>query len=282
MSNILKTYIKEVGQYPLLTGAQELELAYAYKNGDAEAREKLINSNLRLVINIAKNYKNAKLSLADLISEGNAGLIEAVERYNPDLGYRFSTCATPWIKQAILKAITDKGRTVRLPAHMFQLLSKYKRIVADFQQRGEEITDSKLAAVLNIDENKVRQLRNIKHDTISLMTPLDKEDGDTIEDLTPDQNNESPQQYTEREKRRELLLEAISKLKKRTQTIVKMRYGMGEPGVDPQELCEEHTLEEVGAYINLTRERVRQIEKQAINDLRALLADKKDVLMEEN
>ena len=128
MDNTFRKYLIEIGQYPLLTAKEETELAIAYRNGDGKAREKLINSNLRLVVNIAKNYKNSHLSIADLVSEGNLGLITAVDKYNPDLGYRFSTCATPWIKQAISKAITDKGRNIRIPAHIYQLLSKYRHV----------------------------------------------------------------------------------------------------------------------------------------------------------
>ena len=134
--NTFRKYLIEIGRYPLLTAQEELDLAYAYRNGDLAAREKLINSNLRLVVNIAKNYKNQHLSIADLVVEGNVGLMTAVDKFNPDLGYRFSTCATPWIKQAISKAITDKGRNIRIPAHIYQLLSKYRQVVAKLEVEG--------------------------------------------------------------------------------------------------------------------------------------------------
>ena len=156
MANTFRNYLKEIGKYPLLTKEQEIELAYAYRNGDMAAREKLINSNLRLVISIAKNYQNQHLSIMDLVGEGNIGLITAVEKFNPDLGYRFSTCATPWIKQAISKAITDKGRNIRIPAHIYQLLSKYRHVTAELEQDGHKPTDEEIAALRGIDVEKVK------------------------------------------------------------------------------------------------------------------------------
>ena len=126
MVNSFKKYLIEIGKYPLLTQEQEIELAKRYRDGDLSAREQLINSNLKLVVSIAKNYKNTHFSIADLVSEGNLGLMQAVEKFNPDLNYRFSTCATPWIKQAISKAITDKGRNIRIPAHIYRLLAKLR------------------------------------------------------------------------------------------------------------------------------------------------------------
>ena len=157
MNNAFRDYLIEIGRYPLLTAKEETELALAYRNGDMEARDKLINSNLRLVVNIAKNYKNSHLSIADLVGEGNLGLITAVDKYNPDLGYRFSTCATPWIKQAISKAIADKGRNISIPAHLYQLLAKYRHALAELEADGKKATDEEIARKLNVETDKIEQ-----------------------------------------------------------------------------------------------------------------------------
>lgn len=273
--NTLRDYLISIGRFNVLT--KEEEQAYAREMRDADptkvaaAREALINHNLKLVVSIAKNYRNARLSLMDLIAEGNLGLIAAVDRFNPDLDYRFSTCATPWIKQSILKAITDQGRAMRLPANVFQLMSKYKAVIADFQSRGiSPITDAMIAEALDISEAKVNLLRSVKHDALSLSMPLgDEADGDTLEDLVTSYD-ETPAEAAERSFARTAIMEAIHRLKPRTQTIIKLRYGLAEPG-DPSEYAEPHTLEEIGTYMDLTRERIRQIEKEALVELRPYL-----------
>ena len=155
MVNSFKKYLIEIGKYPLLTQEQEIELAKRYRDGDLSAREQLINSNLKLVVSIAKNYKNTHFSIADLVSEGNLGLMQAVEKFNPDLNYRFSTCATPWIKQAISKAITDKGRNIRIPAHIYQLLAKLRCALKELEADGHTATDKELAAYLKVDGDKI-------------------------------------------------------------------------------------------------------------------------------
>ena len=159
MLTTFRKYLIEIGQYPLLDGSQELELARRYRDGDESAKEKLILSNLRLVVNIAKNYQNTHLSISDLVSEGNLGLMVAVEKFNPDLGYRFSTCATPWIKQAISKAITDKGRNIRIPAHIYQLLSKYRKAVIELGADGHKPTDEEIARKLNVETEKLKSCK---------------------------------------------------------------------------------------------------------------------------
>lgn len=269
MASALKLYLQEAGQYELLTAEQEIELARKYRDeGDEAARELLICSNLRLVVNIAKNYNNKHLELMDLINEGNLGLITAVEKYNPDLGYRFSTCATPWIKQAISKAIIDQGKSIRIPAHIYQLLSKYRQAVAALTTESHNPTEEEIAKYMKIDVEKVKNLIAWKQDTVSLSTPLGDEGEDTLEDLQADTYSETPMEYTFRKAKEEKIQSLLAQLKPRTQTIMKLRFGLGNDA-DPEEFKKEHTLEEVGAYVKLTRERVRQIVNETLKDLRA-------------
>lgn len=269
MNNTFRKYLIEIGQYPLLTATEELELAYAYKNGDMQARQKLINSNLRLVVNIAKNYKNQHLSIADLVGEGNLGLITAVEKYNPDLGYRFSTCATPWIKQAISKAIADKGRNIRIPAHIYQLLSKYRQVVVKLEADGHHPTDEEIARELNVEIEKVKDIKGWLHDTISIETPLGADSEETIGDMIADNHTETPYEYTEKQLLHNKILKVIEQFKPRTQQIIKLRYGIAADG-DPDFYCKEHTLEEIGEILGITRERVRQIEKQTLAEMKLM------------
>ena len=267
MVNSFKKYLIEIGKYPLLTQEQEIELAKRYRDGDLSAREQLINSNLKLVVSIAKNYKNTHFSIADLVSEGNLGLMQAVEKFNPDLNYRFSTCATPWIKQAISKAITDKGRNIRIPAHIYQLLAKLRCALKELEADGHTATDKELAAYLKVDGDKIPELKRLLNDTISLETPLGDENKETLGDLQADMHSETPTEYVEKNLLKEKIARAISKLKPREQTIIKMRYGLGTDG-DPEEYFVEHTLEDIGAYLNITRERVRQIEKEVLSNIK--------------
>lgn len=269
MNNTFRKYLIEIGQYPLLTATEELELARAYRNGDMRARERLINSNLRLVVNIAKNYKNQHLSIADLVGEGNLGLITAVEKYNPDLGYRFSTCATPWIKQAISKAITDKGRNIRIPSHIYQLISKFRQVTAKLEVDGNKPTDEEIAREMNIEVEKVNELRKWLHDTISMETPLGADSEETIGDMVADQHSESPLEYTEKQLLHNKILKVIDTFKPRTQQIMKLRYGIAHDS-DPEMYHQEHTLEEIGEILGITRERVRQIEKQTLAEMKLI------------
>lgn len=269
-TNAFRNYLIEIGQYPLLTAGEELALARAYKNdGDMAARERLIKSNLRLVVSIAKNYQNQHLSILDLVGEGNLGLITAVEKFDPELGYRFSTCATPWIKQAISKAITDKGRNIRIPAHIYQLLSKYRRVTAELEADGSRPTDEQIARKLNIEPEKVKEIKSWMQDTVSLETPLGSDSEETIGDMVADNYSVSPYEYTEKQMVHNKLLRVIGQLKPRTQQIMKLRYGIADE-TDGEEYTHEHTLEEIGAIVGITRERVRQIEKQALADMKLL------------
>ena len=268
-NNSFKDYLIEIGQYPLLNQEQELELGRRIKEeGDEDAREQLINSNLRLVVYIAKQYKNNYVGIEDLVAEGNLGLIAAVDKYDYTYGYRFSTCATPWIKQAILKALTDKGRPVRLPAHIYQQITKIKKFIETFiANNSREPTRAEIAKALGIDEEKVDSLFQWKQDTISMDMPLGDEEKNTIADTIADPNDILPTKYVERQLMSEFVQKMIAKLPARTQIIMKMRYGLGNDK-DPEDWKNEHTLEEIGAYLGITRERVRQIEKETIQNLK--------------
>lgn len=268
-NNSFKDYLIEIGQYPLLNQEQELELGRRIKEeGDEDAREQLINSNLRLVVYIAKQYKNNYVGIEDLVAEGNLGLIAAVDKYDYTYGYRFSTCATPWIKQAILKALTDKGRPIRLPAHIYQQITQIKKFIEIFvAKNSREPTRAEIAKALGIDEEKVDSLFKWKQDTISMDMPLGDEEKNTIADTIADPNDILPTKYVERQLMSEFIQKMISKLPVRTQIIMKMRYGLGNDK-DPEDWKNEHTLEEIGAYLGITRERVRQIEKETIQNLK--------------
>lgn len=263
-----KDYLVEIAKYPLLKPEEEIALGYKIREGDEAAREKLITSNLRLVVYIAKNYKSNFLDLEDLVMEGNVGLFTAVDKFNPDMGNRFSTCATPWIKQAIMKAITEKGKNVRLPANVYQMLNNMKKAETELNENGILYpTDAQIAEKMGIEEEKVALLKQWKKDTVSLSVPLGDESEDTLEDLQADTHDESPTQYAERKLDEEFVREILKDLPDRTRTIIKMRYGLGDEN-DPEDWQNEHTLEEIGEYLNLTRERIRQIEKQTLQELK--------------
>ena len=267
--NSFKDYLIEIGQFPLLTAAEELELGKKIKeDGDKRAKEKLINCNLRLVVHIAKQYKGIGVGIEDLVAEGNLGLLTAAEKFDYTLGYRFSTCATPWIKQAILKAITDKGRTVRLPAHIYQQLSQIKKFNDKFMSNNDrEPTKEETAKGVGITVEKLNDLLGWRRDSISLDTPLGDEDKNTLEDITSDPDDVTPEEYAYQQSMHDLISKMISELPERTQIITKMRYGLGEAN-DPDAWKHENTLEDIGAAIGITRERVRQIEKETIQNLK--------------
>lgn len=292
MASALKDYLTSIGGFEVLTAEEEKNLArtmeigksaekdlvecedpdqrsilYDLINEGQMAREELINHNLKLVVSIAKKYTNTHMELMDLINEGNLGLMTAVEKFNPELGWRFSTCATPWIKQAITKSIIDKGKTIRIPAHIYQLLSKFRQALEELGKDGHDPSVDELATYLNITTDKVQELYEWRQDTISLETPLGTEDEDNLLDIQADPNTEETLQYVERKSEEEHIQQMLSTLKPRTQQIMKMRFGLGKEN-DPISWREEHTLEEVGLAVGLTRERVRQIIKETLKTLK--------------
>lgn len=263
-----KDYLASIAEYPLLTGEEEIALATKYKEGDMDARMALINSNLRLVVFVAKQYKCNGIPFEDLVMEGNLGLITAVEKFDPDMGNRFSTCATPWIKQAIMKAITEKGKTIRLPANIYTQLNQMKKACAELAANGNnDPSDAEVAAIMGVDESRIGDLKTWQMDTVSLSTPLGDDTEDTLEDLQSDSSDENPVDYASRKMNEEFISKMIEDLPERTRIIFKMRYGLGDEN-DPADWRNEHTLEEIGQYLGLTRERIRQIEKQTLQELK--------------
>lgn len=269
MENSLSLYLHSIGQYSLLTKEQELELGRRIRDEhDEEAREQMINCNLRLVVSVAKNFKstNHSIPLEDLISEGNIGLMTAVEKYDYTRGYRFSTCAVPWIKQAIMKSIVDNSRAIRVPAHVVQKFNQYRNVMEEFY--GEDIenpTLEQIAEKMKCEVKDVQQILQWKQNTISLDTPVDDEDSrTTLGDLCAN-DDESPEDYVERTTQRDFIMKLINALDLRTKVIFKLRFGLGEEG-DPEEYMQEHTLEEIGDLLTprITRERVRQIVTQQL------------------
>lgn len=261
-NNAFKDHLIEMTKFPLLNAEQELELGRRIKDeGDMEAREQLINSNLRLVVHVAKAYKNAYFGIDDLVAAGEIGLINAADKYDYTLGFRFSTLACYWIKQAIVKELTDQGRTIRLPSHIYKKLKQMREFCEEYaSQHGEEPETEQIAAAMGIDKEEAWCLIQWKMDTMSMDTPLNDEEKNTVGDLVAD-DSESPEEYADRMLLKDKVQEILATLSERTQTIMKMRYGLGGDD-DPEDWQNEHTLEEIGLFLGITRERVRQIEKE--------------------
>ncbi len=259
----IQMYLREIGKTPLLKGADEVELAKRIAKGDVAARKRLIEANLRLVVSIAKKYMGRNLGLLDLIQEGNLGLFRAVEKFDWRKGYKFSTYATWWIRQAITRALADQSRTIRIPVHMVETLNKYAQAERQLvQDLGREPLPEEIAAEMGIEVEKVYQLKKISQETVSIDTPVgdsDEEDsylGDFIED--PD--TVTPSETAGRQLLKEYVTEIMKDLDPREQKILKMRFGL-EDGVT-------HTLEEVGKEFGVTRERIRQIEAKALERIK--------------
>lgn len=259
----VQMYLKEIGKTPLLSKDEERDLAKKSEKGDEEARQKLMKANLRLVVSIAKRYVNRTphLSILDLVQEGNIGLSRAVEKFDYRRGFKFSTYATWWIRQAITRALADQSRTVRIPVHMVETISRYTQIRRQLiQQLGRDPLVEEIASEMGIDVEKVRHIQKISQDVLSIETPIGDDDDSTLSDFIPDQKNLTPSQSTARAMLRDLIKEIMIDLTEREQDILKMRFGL-EDGVS-------HTLEEVGKTFGVTRERIRQIEAKALEKMR--------------
>ena len=261
----LKLYVRAIGDGPLLTPAEERELARRKDEGDEEAKKKLIESNLRLVMSITRNYTKAGVPLLDLIQEGNLGLIRAVEKFDYKLGYKLSTYATWWIRQAVTRALADQGRTIRLPVHVADQVRRLMRARRQLAQKyNREPTEKELAKESGFTEKRIRELLDRVEDPVSLETPVG--DGESMyADLIEDVHSERPDESTSKKLRRNELAEAMLLLNPRMQRVLSLRFGLN--GEVPQ------TLEEVGVGLGITRERVRQLESRALRELRAVAPD---------
>ena len=258
-SDSIQMYLKEIGKVPLLSGAEEVELAKRKERGDREAERRLIEANLRLVVSIAKRFTGSKgLSLLDLIQEGNIGLFRAVEKFEYRKGYKFSTYATWWIRQAITRALADQSRTIRIPVHMVETINKFQQIQRQLiQDLGREPMPEEIAAEMGEEIDKVRHIIKISQDTISLETTIgDNEEDSTLEDFIEDVKSVTPDKAAALQLLKDYVREVISELTPREQKILEMRFGLVD-GV-------AHTLEEVGHEFDVTRERIRQIEAKAL------------------
>ena len=262
-SDSIQMYLKEIGKVPLLTTEEEVELAKRKEKGDKEAERRLIESNLRLVVSIAKKFTGAKgLSLLDLIQEGNIGLFRAVEKFEYRKGYKFSTYATWWIRQAITRALADQSRTIRIPVHMVETINKFQQIERQLiQDLGREPLPEEIAAEMGEEIEKVGHIIKISQDTISLETSVGEDEEDsTLEDFIEDVKNVTPDRAAALQLLRDYVKEIVSNLSPREQKILEMRFGLID-GV-------AHTLEEVGREFDVTRERIRQIEAKALEKIR--------------
>ncbi|MFA5643904.1 MAG: sigma-70 family RNA polymerase sigma factor [Patescibacteria group bacterium] len=261
----IQIYLKEIGKIPLLTGEEEVELAKRKDRGDKDAERKMIESNLKLVVSIAKKFSGVKsLSLLDLIQEGNIGLFRAVDKFEHQKGYKFSTYATWWIRQAITRALADQSRTIRIPVHMVETINRYQQARRFLvQELGREPMAEEVAAEMGEELDKVRYIIKISQETISLETTIgDDDDNSTLEDFIEDIKNDSPDRIAALQLLRDYVKEVIVNLSPREQKILEMRFGLVD-GV-------AHTLEEVGQEFEVTRERIRQIEAKALEKIRKM------------
>jgi RNA polymerase primary sigma factor len=259
----IQMYLKEIGKVPLLTGEEETELAKRKEKGDKEAEKKIIEANLRLVVSIAKKFAGAKgMSLLDLIQEGNIGLFRAVEKFEYRKGFKFSTYATWWIRQAITRALADQSRTIRIPVHMVETINKFQQVQRNLiQELGREPMADEIASEMGEELEKVRYIMKISQDTISLETTIgDDEEDSTLEDFIEDVKNVTPDRAAALQLLKDYVKNIVAQLSPREQKILEMRFGLVD-GV-------AHTLEEVGQEFEVTRERIRQIESKALEKIR--------------
>ena len=263
VSDNVQMYLREIGRTPLLTSDEEKELAKRILRGDEGARQRLIKANLRLVVSIAKRYVNrGPLSISDLIQEGNIGLFRAVEKFDYRKGFKFSTYATWWIRQAITRALADQSRTIRIPVHMIETISKYTQVKRRLSQElGREPLTEEIAIEMGMEVDKVRNIQKISQEVVSLESPIGGEDEKSmLGDLIKDEKSLTPEQKASYELLRDQINEIVGELTERERQILEMRFGLKDGAT--------HTLEEVGKVFNVTRERIRQIEAKAIQKIR--------------
>ena len=257
----VKVYLKEIGTVPLLSPDEEKDLAMRMADGDTYARDRLVEANLRLVVSIAKRYVGRGMHFLDLIQEGNLGLIKAVEKFDYTKGFKFSTYATWWIRQAITRAIADQARTIRIPVHMVETINKVKKVSSQLlHENGHEPTAEEIAEVMNIAPDKVREILRVAQEPVSLETPIGEEEDSHLGDFIPDEEAQVPAEAAYQSLLREQLSDVLSSLTAREEKVLRLRFGLedGRP----------RTLEEVGREFNVTRERIRQIEAKALRKLR--------------
>ncbi len=257
----VRMYLKEIGKVPLLSADEETELAKRMEEGDEEAKKKLAEANLRLVVSIAKRYVGRGMLFLDLIQEGNLGLIKAVEKFDYNKGYKFSTYATWWIRQAITRAIADQARTIRIPVHMVETINKLVRVQRQLlQELGREATPEEIAEKMDISVERVREIQKISQEPVSLETPIGEEEDSHLGDFLPDENVPVPDEAAAYTMLKEQLIEVLGTLTDREQRVLKLRFGLDDG--------KARTLEEVGKEFKVTRERIRQIEAKALRKLR--------------
>ncbi len=257
----VKVYLKEIGRVPLLSNEEEQELSERMAQGDLQARKRLSEANLRLVVSIAKRYVGRGMQFLDLIQEGNLGLIKAVEKFDHTKGFKFSTYATWWIRQAITRAIADQARTIRIPVHMVDTINKVKKVSSQLlHKNGHEPSAEEIAAELDMSVDKVREILRVSQEPVSLETPIGEEEDSHLGDFIPDDDAPSPADAASHTLLREQLSGVLSTLTPREEKVLRLRFGL-EDG-------RSRTLEEVGKEFNVTRERIRQIEAKALRKLR--------------
>ena len=257
----VRMYLKEIGKVPLLSAEEEIELAKRMENGDQEAKQRLAEANLRLVVSIAKRYVGRGMLFLDLIQEGNLGLIKAVEKFDYRKGYKFSTYATWWIRQAITRAIADQARTIRIPVHMVETINKLIRVSRQLlQELGREPTPEEISEEMGMPVDRVREILKISQEPVSLETPIGEEEDSHLGDFIQDDNVPVPAEAASFTLLREQLVEVLGTLTEREQKVLRLRFGLDDGRA--------RTLEEVGKEFNVTRERIRQIEAKALRKLR--------------
>ena len=257
----VRMYLKEIGKVPLLTAEEEIDIAQRMEKGDEAAKQKLTEANLRLVVSIAKRYVGRGMLFLDLIQEGNLGLIKAVDKFDYRKGYKFSTYATWWIRQAITRAIADQARTIRIPVHMVETINKLIRVSRQLlQEYGREPTPEEIAKAMGISEAKVREIIKIAQEPVSLETPIGEEEDSHLGDFIPDDDAPAPAEAASHALMREQLWDVLNTLTPREEKVLRLRFGLDDGN--------QRTLEEVGREFKVTRERIRQIEAKALRKLR--------------